>query len=434
MCRISVGLLLVGLAMPVAASAQTNDEVFPNLQWNFATPGARAHGMGRTFIGLADDATAAVTNPAGLLNLTRPQIYGEYRNTRLNFDRLSTTDSLTTKVPTRTTRDISDFSFVSVSAPVGSRLAVAGSVNRFLNYKENVNNAARRVPGSTDIFFPVVGTVDFNGTSFGGSAAFMLNKHLRVGATIAANVLDLGAVATRYRFNSSLASTGIVVNETTISGTHTALSATVGALVKASDNVSVGFSYNKAPRYTTLENLQFNPSTTSNGALTTVAGFPLTIDINVPDRFGVGASVRANPKLVVAADVVHVQYSSLSKNTALVFESGSVLSSDYSSPDVTEIHAGAEYNVYTWRGYPVFVRGGLFTNPDHLVTFNGTGVNSLPDTQLDVLAQRAIFNSLPRKDEVRGTLGAGFVVGRRAQIDFAYAFGGDFVASAAIRF
>src|SRR5207249_4906766 len=68
-------LIFTSLGMAAAAGAQTNDEVFPQVQWNFSTPGARANGMGRTFIGTADDASAAVTNPAGLMNLTRPQVY-----------------------------------------------------------------------------------------------------------------------------------------------------------------------------------------------------------------------------------------------------------------------------------------------------------------------------------------------------------------------
>ena len=68
---------------------------------------------------------------------------------------------------------------------------------------------------------------DFNGTSFGGSAAYMVTKQLRVGVNVAANVLDLGVVGTRYQFNSStLQSTGVIANRSTISDTQTAMSAT----------------------------------------------------------------------------------------------------------------------------------------------------------------------------------------------------------------
>jgi len=91
-------LTVASLGLTAAAEAQTNDEVFPQVQWNFSTPGARANGMGRTFIGTADDASAAVTNPAGLMSLTRPQVYAEYKNTDISVDRLATVDAGVTTV------------------------------------------------------------------------------------------------------------------------------------------------------------------------------------------------------------------------------------------------------------------------------------------------------------------------------------------------
>src|SRR5205814_7244177 len=99
--RVVLVLLMACFGATALADAQTNDEVpYPQLQWNFSTPGARANGMGRSFIGLADDATAAITNPAGLMNLTRPQVYVEYKNTKLKTDRLADPESLFTLQPT----------------------------------------------------------------------------------------------------------------------------------------------------------------------------------------------------------------------------------------------------------------------------------------------------------------------------------------------
>src|ERR1700685_3094664 len=92
--RIVLTLVIGILGFAAGATAQTNDEIFPQCQWNFSTPGARANGMGRAFIGMADDATASVTNPAGLVNLTKPQVYVEYKNTNLKVDRLATVSSL----------------------------------------------------------------------------------------------------------------------------------------------------------------------------------------------------------------------------------------------------------------------------------------------------------------------------------------------------
>jgi len=61
-----------GLLAP--AYAQVDEETFQQLEFNFTPPGARAAAMGGAFIGLADDATAAQTNPASLLVFLRPEV------------------------------------------------------------------------------------------------------------------------------------------------------------------------------------------------------------------------------------------------------------------------------------------------------------------------------------------------------------------------
>src|ERR1043166_6789302 len=72
-------LLLVFTALPLAA--QTPDiEPLSGLQFNFGNPGARSLGMGGAFLGLADDASAAEANPAGLTILRKPEITIEGRN------------------------------------------------------------------------------------------------------------------------------------------------------------------------------------------------------------------------------------------------------------------------------------------------------------------------------------------------------------------
>src|SRR5262249_46363694 len=59
-------------------------------QYNLNPPGARSLGMGATFIAIADDATAAEANPAGLTILSKPEISFHMRrsvssNTETNF-------------------------------------------------------------------------------------------------------------------------------------------------------------------------------------------------------------------------------------------------------------------------------------------------------------------------------------------------------------
>ena len=67
------------IALPLAAQ-NTDIESLSGLQFNFGNPGARSLGMGGAFLGLADDASAAEANPAGLTILRKPEITLEGRN------------------------------------------------------------------------------------------------------------------------------------------------------------------------------------------------------------------------------------------------------------------------------------------------------------------------------------------------------------------
>ena len=79
---------------------------------------------------------------------------------------------------------------------------------------------------------------------------------------------------------------------------------------------------------------------------------------------------------------------------------------------------------------------GVFTNPDHRVRFNGFTSSTLPAADVaEVNAEEnATYNLLPRKDDVRGTIGAGIALGQQMQLDLAYVYGKEFIASTAIRF
>jgi hypothetical protein len=63
---LSCGLLC---ALPLVASAQTDEPVFGGWRANPLTVGSRAAGMGGAYVAVADDARAAVVNPAGLTQI-----------------------------------------------------------------------------------------------------------------------------------------------------------------------------------------------------------------------------------------------------------------------------------------------------------------------------------------------------------------------------
>src|SRR5262249_40123669 len=265
--------------------------------------------------------------------------YAEYKNTRLSVDRLAAVDSLRTLQPTTNTSTLNSLSFLSASVPVGSRLAVGFSIYQFLDYHETFTLAPRLIPGDPgqNVFSPIDASADFNARSYGGSVAFAITPQLRVGATIGASHLDASSQATRsgvifgtaFPSNpNAITKSPIIDNQTSISDNKTAASGTLGVLYKINDMVSAGFTFAKGPKFTSSENAQTNPGFNNNvlaGAanlpLVQANGFPRAFAFNVPDQFGFGVSLRPKPVLLITADVVRINYSSLSENTTIIFNS-----------------------------------------------------------------------------------------------------------------
>src|SRR5262245_23618610 len=87
--RRSCTVVLLALAARGASAQQRTPDVRqapPPVQYNFQPPGARSLGMGASFIGLADDATASESNPAGLTILTKPELSAHFRSSSLDTD------------------------------------------------------------------------------------------------------------------------------------------------------------------------------------------------------------------------------------------------------------------------------------------------------------------------------------------------------------
>lgn len=71
---LALWLALAAIATPVAAQEQP-----ATFEFSFSNPGARSLGFGGAFAALADDATAAFANPAGLVQLIEPELSAELR-------------------------------------------------------------------------------------------------------------------------------------------------------------------------------------------------------------------------------------------------------------------------------------------------------------------------------------------------------------------
>ena len=67
---------VVACLVPAGAEAQ----VITSFEFSLSNPGARALGLGGAFVALADDATAAFANPAGLVQIAEPELSVETRS------------------------------------------------------------------------------------------------------------------------------------------------------------------------------------------------------------------------------------------------------------------------------------------------------------------------------------------------------------------
>ncbi len=126
--RMSLGLLALIAAVFTAVPA--TGQVLTNVEFSFSNPGARSLGLGGAFVALADDATAAYANPAGLVQLARPEVSLEGRS--WNYSSPYTTGGRAAGTPTGlgidtvagpirvdSEADLSGLSFVSFVYPKG---------------------------------------------------------------------------------------------------------------------------------------------------------------------------------------------------------------------------------------------------------------------------------------------------------------------------
>ena len=156
-CLISAVFCVLTGSTAVNAGAQDL-----RLFFSLSTPGARANAMGRTFTGVADDATATVTNPAGLAQLIRPQVYAEVKS------------SFYEQVGFRPAKFA--VSFLGASTP-WSDGAVAFSYHEYFRI-----NGDDGVPGAT-------------GQTYAGSIGVLVGERLRVGATAGLSRLHSGELS-----------------------------------------------------------------------------------------------------------------------------------------------------------------------------------------------------------------------------------------------
>jgi len=435
------------IALPLAAQ-NTDIESLSGLQFNFGNPGARSLGMGGAFLGLADDASAAEANPAGLTILRKPEITLEGRNYQEQqvFTTSGTFPDLKRTAFSHYSQRI-DATFASVVYPTKHftfgayyheplRNEGTGQVvpvrNQFTGeIKTNVPNFFFQSDGNGNLIgtpiseaqcntlrqkdpftcieytvLPFLSHVKIQEKTFGAAAAFKVGK-FSFGATARMQRFNETAYTFRvtptFDFSSiSAQATSDITKNNDVAKDESDIAFAGGFKWAPNDKFSLGGVYKQGAKFA-APTFAATPETNFQY----VKVFDTTF--HMPDVYGAGVSFRPMPVLTINADAVRVKYSNLVDNFVSINASVRAIDHAYKAADATEIHLGGEYFFST--KIPFAVRAGVWRDPQHTITFTG------PLTDTDRVGAAILFPKT--KNLTHFSIGGG-LAWPRFQIDAAY--------------
>jgi long-subunit fatty acid transport protein len=368
-------MLMAGALM--SASVHAQQPIVP-LELSIADPGARSMGFGGAFVALGDDATAAFANPAGLVQLLKPEISveGRWRDYTESYTRsgriegpptgigIDTRDGLAAG---RSHTSIAGLSFLAFAYPL-ERGSLAVFRHEYARHEFSGDTQGLFGAGS-DCCQPryvdqrASSKLEF--ISFGISGAFRVNDAFNIGlglvyhdtllvADVSQYFPDDDTPQSRYEANSYLPAR-MILNQRSISS-DTDLTLTGGFLWRPTDSWSFGGVYRSG--------LKTNFHIEARAGEAVDFGVPpgevflsaVARPIDFPDIYGAGVAYRsADGRFTVSFQWDHVEYSSIPKSLRL---------DDQTLDDADEWHIGAEY-VFINATPVVALRFGAWLDPDH---------------------------------------------------------------------
>ncbi|PWT90192.1 MAG: hypothetical protein C5B54_07595 [Acidobacteria bacterium] len=402
-------ILLIIAVLPIVAFAQSNERVYEELDFRFVTPGARAIGMGKTFVGLADDATAAYSNPAGLSNLLEQEFSFEFNTTLIRHHRfIPSLDQETQVFGDRVYAP----SFFSYAYPDKS-FTFSVFRNVVQHYREDFSFRGRRIPELGQFENGAFGNISNDSVNYGFGISYVVNRYISIGGTLEVATMDVDTIG----------GTGQADDPRSTSDTHdsaTRPAGIIGILIKPNPRISFGAVFNSGAKFE-MHTTLIGQFVFSKGDIRDLTGTIQPIEFVIPSRYSFGVSGKALQNLTLALDVSRIDYSSqITKNFLILNFISQLTRANYFIEDVTELHAGGEYRFY--RTHQTFaVRAGVFTDPDHQLHFR-----ALAGTDPFAAAvENFRFNSLKQHTDVGVTAGFGAAFANRFQADAAYSYSRD---------
>ena len=410
----AIAIALVGAN---SAYAITDSETNASIPFNLSAPGARSMGMGGAFLGLADDATAAYTNPAGLTQLVTPEVSAEARHTNysipyanggtatigpFNASGVNSSDS---------DSSTSNLSFLSFVLP-HDRWSFAVYRDELVHFSGDFTSDGT-VLGDKFVTFPVAAHSNLKIINYGVTAAYKATDNVSLGIGLSYYDFKINTAITRSEFegNADNIPAGTPLNLQVQNGSDNAAAVNLGARFVLSEHLSAGLVYRQGPKF----DYKASNTVIATDPPTVVADLS-NVRFKVPDEFGGGLSWHPNDNLVVNFDADFIQYSQLTHGIQSLFGNDPAVVSRLTIPNGVEYHLGGEYT-FTQMAHPFSLRAGVWHDPRHSIEYKGA------DPGVDDVGQLGLATlfSVGKGSQTHYSIGGGFAFAK-FQIDAAADF------------
>ena len=371
--------------------------------------GARATGMGGAFIGVADDATAASWNPAGLVQLEKPEasaVYGHFHR-RQKYD-----SSLHPEIASEDSIDIDSLNYASAAYPFvlfNRNIIVSLNYQRLYELDKTIRGRyivplesddpaldieasmefERMVDGSLYALSPAMAVQVIPGLYLGATLNYWDNSVGRNGWENKKNFITTTNMSMStevpgvfsYEMHTHDVSTQHIIQDVSFEG----INHNFGFLWEISGSLTMGGVY-KTPFDAALDIKvdETNINECTSTETSTIAGVSDTVitdcstlqapkpgetfnyKLRMPPAYGIGLSYRHSDRLTIALDVYRTEWSRFVLRDEDGNETNPLTDHDIREGrlnDTTQVRMGMEY-LFIHDKYVVPVRFGLFYDPE----------------------------------------------------------------------
>lgn len=374
-CWVGLATLAITLLLPAVLHAQADGEYWGLAQFNFQNPGARARALGGAFVALADDATAAYSNPAGLAFLTRWEVGLEYSSVAVEGQAAQLAgDYQSNYRPNVQSFDADGLTFGSIVIPLKKGRATASVFYSSLSPLSNAKGSFGAGGGVVLLpsfeasdgfeFFPALAFLQAKNEVAGASLGVRLSDRFSIGGTVGVTELQLDGYAERYSYEYQT----LYNYQYSIVDKEQDTFATVGFVWAPSEKWTIGGSWQKES--------SFDVSSKAYIAGTGKEYRDISSTFRIPTKWALGLAFRISDAWVLSLEADRIEYSDTYRgmNEESFFkEFDAPTDSEYgfSAANVTELHLGSEYSWFSRGGTGFSVRLGVWQDTEHLPHFTG---------------------------------------------------------------